>query len=149
MEQNDLIQSYNQAVDRFFFISMKNIQRKLSMEMTIPSMRILGFLAHRKEPATPTEIAQEIQVKKPTVTSLIQTMVRNGIVQKLPSPTDGRSYQLKPTERGRELSDEIQGHYIHLMSLVVDSLGEDAFLELIDLIQQASKAINTYTKQEE
>lgn len=149
MEQNALIQSYNRAIDQFYFSSIKSIQHKLSMDVSMPAIRILAFLTRRNEPVTPTQIAQESKVKKPTVTSLIQTMLRNGLVQKLPSTTDRRSYQLTLTERGQEMFDEIRGHYIYLMNLVIESLGEDAFRELIDLLQQASAAMDTYTKQEE
>ncbi len=48
-------------------------------------------------------VAESVGISKATLTGVTNTLVRRGLVQRLPSDTDGRLVELELTEAGQEL----------------------------------------------
>jgi DNA-binding MarR family transcriptional regulator len=53
-------------------------------------------------PLTPSELADIEQVKRPTATRILRGLEEEGLVQRTPDPTDGRSALISLTTEGRE-----------------------------------------------
>lgn len=50
---------------------------------------------------TPTQLAAELRLSRPTISELIRRLENDGLVDRMPSATDGRSVVLMPTARAR------------------------------------------------
>jgi DNA-binding MarR family transcriptional regulator len=66
---------------------------------------LLGLLTHIGEhaPVTPSTISVASGVPATTLRDNIQRLVDRDLVRRVPNPTDGRSYLLEPTTRGRRV----------------------------------------------
>jgi DNA-binding MarR family transcriptional regulator len=56
---------------------------------------------------TPTELATTLGIPPTTVSRHVARFIADGLVERAPNPSDGRSYLLSPTARGRELVETI------------------------------------------
>jgi DNA-binding MarR family transcriptional regulator len=72
--------------------------------LTLGSFNVLQVVAGDPEPVTPSDIAGRIPVPvtTATVTGVLDTLVRNGYVERRPHPTDRRRLLVHLTAGGRE-----------------------------------------------
>ena len=63
----------------------------------------------RHGPLTPSELAELEQVKRPTVTRTLGCLEREGLVERAPDPTDGRSALVSINATGRERLRRLRG----------------------------------------
>lgn len=54
---------------------------------------------------SPTGVARAVHLSQATVSGILQRLIRHDLIQRRPSPSDGRSVELAVTERGRALLD--------------------------------------------
>lgn len=57
---------------------------------------------NRSGPLTPSELAAIEHVKRPSITRTLASLEREGLVERTPDPTDGRSSLVAITDAGRE-----------------------------------------------
>lgn len=87
----------------------------LESGISLPQYRLLLTLADRQMRAG--ELAERVGVSRPTLTSLIDGLERQGMLRRRPVPGDRRGIRLEPTELGqvaleraeRALSDRMLG----------------------------------------
>jgi DNA-binding MarR family transcriptional regulator len=53
------------------------------------------------------ELSRVVAIEPPTMVRTVDRMVRDGLVQRRPDPTDGRISRIYLTKRGRALRDEL------------------------------------------
>jgi DNA-binding MarR family transcriptional regulator len=63
----------------------------------------------RHGPLTPSELAELEQVKRPTVTRTLGCLEREGLVERTPDPSDGRSAMVSVNAAGRERLRRLRG----------------------------------------
>jgi DNA-binding MarR family transcriptional regulator len=88
-----------------------------------------------------TELAQLVQLSKPTVVYLVNDLERLGYVERVPDPDDGRAKLIRLTERGaraQEAAREIVAQIEHDWSLV---LGRRDFATLRELLRRLHDAL--------
>ncbi|HVW45874.1 MAG TPA: MarR family transcriptional regulator [Solirubrobacterales bacterium] len=56
----------------------------------------------RHGPVTPSELAEIERVKRPTMTRTLACLEREGLIERTPDPTDGRSSLVAVNDAGRE-----------------------------------------------
>jgi DNA-binding MarR family transcriptional regulator len=57
---------------------------------------------NRSGPLTPSELADLERVKRPTMTRTLACLEREGLIERTPDPTDGRSFVVVVNDAGRE-----------------------------------------------
>lgn len=57
----------------------------------------------RLEPVTPSDLQQEMGVPLTTLRNRVNELVRDGLVERVPNPQDGRSHLLRSTPAAREV----------------------------------------------
>lgn len=64
-------------------------------------------------------LAERAKVEQPTMTATLNRMERDGLVERLPNPADGRSSLVALTEKAREKLKDIQvaGRDVNVMAL--------------------------------
>jgi DNA-binding MarR family transcriptional regulator len=94
------------------------IQRQLAAfaaeyGLSIPEADVLFTLRRAGPPyrLAPSAIAEALLVPSGTMTNRLDRLERQGLIERLPHPTDRRSMEVQLTARGRELVDEaVTGH---------------------------------------
>jgi DNA-binding MarR family transcriptional regulator len=92
--------------------------------VTLPQLRVLFYL--RTQPGVTTQVlASALGLRVPTVSGLIDKLVRNGLVERGSDPDDRRLIPLSLTVQGQEVVGTIrQGNQAYLQQLASD-LGDD------------------------
>jgi DNA-binding MarR family transcriptional regulator len=71
------------------------------------------------QPRTPAELAELCGVTRATMTGLIDTLERDGLVTREPDPVDRRMMSVKLTTRGHErLGEVLPGHFRRMAALM-------------------------------
>jgi len=92
--------------------------------VTLPQLRILFYLRAHPE-ATTNVLAARMGLTVPTVSGLVDKLVRAGLVERGQRPDDRRIIPLRLTDDGRAVVGEIrQGNRAYLSGLAAD-LGAD------------------------
>src|SRR5258708_3664187 len=69
---------------------------------------VLGLLRD-KGSASPSEIAEALELKRPTVTSLLDRMTRDGLISRKGHARDRRALVVKLSPKGNEICDHAYG----------------------------------------
>ena len=72
------------------------------MELTPVQSRVMGYLAHRKEPPCAKDVETEFQLSHPTVSGILSRLEKKKFVEFRPDPTDRRCKRIYVLERGWE-----------------------------------------------
>ncbi len=73
-------------------------------DVTITHGRILGFLSRAEgRDVFQKDIENEFHINRSTVTSIMQVMEKNGLIERCMVPRDNRLRQVLLTEKGREM----------------------------------------------
>ena len=75
--------------------------------LTTPQFDVLATLADTAtHQMTPKELAEQTWITKGTLTGVIDRLEAKGLVERMPSPVDGRSQIVALTRKGRRLTDD-------------------------------------------
>ncbi len=108
-------------------------------------MGVLIFVHEQDAPVTPLTISQAFNMTKPSVTSMVTSLVRGGYLVKKPSQRDKRSYTLKPTSKGETLVNNTFDDYHKTIKIVKREMGKDRFKELVALLEDANTILSEET----
>ncbi|MDH6227792.1 MarR family winged helix-turn-helix transcriptional regulator [Streptomyces sp. MJP52] len=75
---------------------------------TVAQLRALRFLAHAAEPMRMRDLSDMLGVAARTATSVVDALERDGLVVRLPHPTDRRAHLLALTDAGRTCHQEAE-----------------------------------------
>jgi len=67
--------------------------------ISLPQYRLLVSISTRPQRAS--ELAVEVGVSRPTLTSLVDGLAQSNLLRRVPVPSDRRGIQLEPTDEGR------------------------------------------------
>lgn len=67
-----------------------------------------------KEGITQTELAEHMMIQPATVTNMLQRLEREGLVERRPDIEDQRISRVYPTEKGRNIEEEVQEKWTQL-----------------------------------
>ena len=109
-------------------------------------MGVLIYIQKQKEGVTPLMISNFFQISKPSVTTMINELIKKNYLVKTSSQTDRRSYIVSITEKGLELVLSTQDEYFKLISILEDKMGEKEFGLFIELIQKANNILGEERK---
>ena len=110
--------------------------RFTSLGLTDTKVRTLSALAHHS-PLTATDLLPWTEVEKASLTTLLQSLEREGYIERQPHPTDGRAVLLSITDEGREVQrkafDALHKADEDLFSVFTDEDSQE-FRRLCDLL---------------
>lgn len=85
-------------------------------------------------PLTPAELAERTGVTRATITGLVDTLERAGLVTRKPHPEDGRMMSICLTTKGDELLRKILPNHFRRMAWLMAPLAEDERKTLVRLL---------------
>lgn len=134
---NDFI-DYADTIGMFCRLKM-NV--KLDIPIRSSEMGVLIFTQKQNTAVTPLMISQFFKITKPSVTSMINSLVKNGYLLKVPSEVDKRSYALRMTNKGNKLVEATFIEYFKSIALLRENMGKSKFNQFIELMQMANGII--------
>jgi DNA-binding MarR family transcriptional regulator len=94
-----------------FAILRKETERALSVwQVTVPQTSVLALLVEASRPLPVTKLARLLLQESPSITSLVDRMAENGLVERVKEPDDRRVVLIKLTDKGRRVHDEVRSH---------------------------------------
>jgi len=90
----------------------------------------------------PTELASKLGVPPTTISVYLGRFLEQGLVRRLPNPSDGRSYLVEPTEKGvdvaRYVGPRLRTHAEALMA--ASELSYEELMDALGALETAAKA---------
>lgn len=115
---------------------------KMSIKHDLPvrssEMGVLIYIQKQQVDVTPSMISDFFKIAKPSVTSMVSSLVKKGYLDKIISDTDKRSYALRMTRKGNELLDSTFSEYYSTINELSERMGKEAFDQFIRLMQMAN-----------
>jgi len=131
------------VVAMFYRLQM-NARKDLPIRSS--EMGALIYIQKQEESVTPLMISNFFQIAKPSVTTMVNALIKKDYLAKVPSSTDGRSYTVSITEKGKELVELTQKQYFKTMELLEEKMGVKEFDTLIQLIESANNILTEERK---
>jgi DNA-binding MarR family transcriptional regulator len=116
--------------------------RALSGYQLSPAARqALAVLDGAGEPLSPTEIARRLIVTTASVTSLLDTLERRGLVERRPDPADRRRLLVAITPTAQAMVRQYVPEVVALQGAVMSGIGEEDRQQLIAVLTRIREAI--------
>ncbi|EHJ00893.1 regulatory protein MarR [Clostridium sp. DL-VIII] len=129
-------------------ILAKRIHRKIDKEasqygITGVQGRILGFIYFKSKERDifQKDIEEELDIRRSSVTSVLQLMEKNGFVDRVSVSEDARLKKIILTEKGLEAQSNIYDFILKFEKSLRDELSEAEMNILISLIDRLSEKI--------
>jgi DNA-binding MarR family transcriptional regulator len=90
-----------------------------------PSLTAALASIERHGPLTPSRLAEIERIQRPTVTRLLATLEKDGLVERLSDPDDGRVCHVLVTKEGRALVKKLRSRKNAYLSKRLRRLDED------------------------
>lgn len=134
----EYIMTATEEVAMFCRLQM-NIKKDLPVRPS--EMGVLIYTSKQEEAVTPLMISHFFQIAKPSVTSMVNSLINQDYLIKTPSSTDGRSYTVSITTKGCQLVETTYDEYFSAMALLEEKMGEDDFKLFLQLIMKANSIL--------
>ena len=122
----------------------RSIVHRATKEYEIPAQHLdlLSQLLVHKEGLTPMKLSKTMGVNKTIISRIIDSLNKDGYIEKTKDNIDKRSYFVSITELGREKVDKIYTYYLSPIYELRRRLGDKDFFELMKYIEKANKNKN-------
>lgn len=103
----------------------------------------LAVLDGAGQPLSPTAIAERLIVTTASVTSLLDTLERRGLVERRPDPTDRRRLLIAITKDGKAIVDQFLPEVVALQTAALATLTEAQRRQLVELLATVRANLTT------
>lgn len=135
-------------IGRIIGIFSNRIHRRIGREisqygLTSVQGRILGFVRHEssKRDIFQKDIEEELDIRRSSVTSVLQLMEKNGYIKRVSVSEDARLKKIILTEKGLEVQNKIHDCILKVEKSLQDELSSEEMDILVALINRLSKKI--------
>lgn len=122
-------------------ISARSIPRilgsLLETQLTIQQLKVLSSVVV-SETSTTSGLAEDFDVSLPTISRLVDRLVKQDLVERAPDDGDQRVRRLRPTELGRAVVAQVLGARPELGNDVIDGLS----IEELRALEIGMRAVN-------
>lgn len=122
------------------FIATAN-QALRKHQLSPAGRQALAILDGAGAPLSPTVIAERLLVTTASVTSLLDTLERRGLVTRSPDPDDRRKVLVALTSHGRRAVDELLPQMVALQTAMVAGLSEARRRQLLESLAAIRDAV--------
>ena len=116
-------------------------QNKCDMSIRPSEIRLLDILCRVGGPHTPVSLAKCLGVSRPMISAHLSRLVNMGLVVRMSSPDDGRSFYVVATKKGKNVILQVNQNVDSSLDVLRKKLGAKKFESLVKLIIQANQAM--------
>lgn len=124
------------------------IHRRISKEVVQHGItgvqgRIIGFIYFEsdKKDIFQKDIEKELNIRRSSVTSVLQLMEKNGYIKRVSVSEDARLKKILLTEKGLEIQKNVYDSILKFEESLRDELTDEEMDTLINLIDRLSKKV--------
>ena len=92
-------------------------------------------------PSTPAELAEQSRVTRATMTGLIDTLEKDGLVTREADENDRRTLHVRLTPQGKSLVENMLPDYFRCVSAIIEPLNETERKQLVSLLQKIQQGL--------
>jgi DNA-binding MarR family transcriptional regulator len=92
--------------------------------------------------ASPSVLAEKAGVTRATMTGLLDSLERTGLIERIPHDEDRRMLNVRLTEKGQQRLDEVMPDYYSRVSLVMKELSENDRNLLMEMLQKVGSRVD-------
>jgi DNA-binding MarR family transcriptional regulator len=107
--------------------------------------RLLADLEDHDGEELPSQLAEHLGVTRATITGLIDTLERDGLVIRRTSAFDGRQKSVVLTEQGAQKLKEMAAEHFARLEAMVSSLSKDERGVFLDLLGRVTQGMSVLT----
>lgn len=117
-------------LQRASFLVTREFHRTLALnQVPVSRWRLLAWLAEH-QPFSIGELTEQLMLKQPTVTKLVNDAERDGLVRKSTDPTDKRRLVISLTPVGRRLALRLMAEARKAEDRTTDNIGQQEITRL-------------------
>ena len=90
----------------------------------------------------PSSLAEELGVKKATMTGLLDGLEKDNLVERVSDPRDRRKIGIRLTAGGRQLLDEMLPDYYRHMAKLTANLSENERQTMLSLLAKVNQKLS-------
>jgi DNA-binding MarR family transcriptional regulator len=139
-EHGNLSEEFVRATARFHRLSMKKTWIVLSKGRFIVLHIIYQATLTEEQPqsVSVSAIAERMQISLPSLSRMLRTLERQGLIERFPDPVDRRNTLVNLTEDGQQLHQHAAAIASEYIDLMTDELGADHLRLLIKELNDCS-----------
>lgn len=107
--------------------------------LTMTQLRLMYLLFQRDE-QTVSELADQMLVRKPTITGLTDRLIKHKLIRRLNDANDRRIVRIALTKQGRRVLGEIEVASKAYLDRIFGALGEARVEEFVRLMEDFAKS---------
>ncbi len=107
--------------------------------LTIGQLRLMSMLLF-EDSKTMGELADDLDVRMPTVTGVTDRLVRQGLIERLADAVDRRVVRVRLTEEGRRAMRELEDAGRAFLAPIFERLGAEKVRDLIRIFDEFVEA---------
>ena len=130
----------NAQLARFCRVYM---QTKVDMPIRPSEMGVLNVLCTVAGPHTPVSLADSLGVSRPMIAAHLNALVKHGLIARVPSPEDGRSFYIMPSKRGKDLFERVGNLEKERLYEIQSKLGQQQFENFMEIVVQINQILDT------
>ncbi|AKH44207.1 MarR family transcriptional regulator for hemolysin [Altererythrobacter atlanticus] len=105
-------------------------------------MEAMSAIMNSPELSAQVDIAKRLRIEGPTMTRMIDTLEKDGLVERLPDPTDRRSKKLRLTPEGKTVLSDIFDIADEMRERLLQGLPQQTVDELNDVLKILSDRLD-------
>ncbi len=123
-------------------VSHKSRQLQMTHYHGSGDLRLLRMLAHHFKEATPSQLAEKMEIALPTVSQKLSVLESQELIGRKSDPNDRRKTIVFATEKGENLIHADYGRFIDSFYVLCEKLGEEKLNTLTELLEELSGYID-------
>ena len=148
MNQNIDYKEIFELTRRFGRLKNKSYTEKKEGEKCITSALLAVMLSVKyisaSQHATTSLVSQELEMPKPQVSRLLNTLENEGLIERINSKTDRREVYIILTDAGRDILKQGEKNYTAFIDYIYESIGAEDFQALITVLKKIETAMENY-----
>ncbi|MBV8528270.1 MAG: MarR family transcriptional regulator [Candidatus Dormibacteraeota bacterium] len=117
-------------------------RRRPFVDISVAAFQVLAIIEGEGTPLPPSIVAERMVTTTGTMTSLIDTLVRRGLVRRLPHPDDRRMLLIDITDAGRDVVDQILPVTHRVTKEMFQDLSEPERQQLLQLLARVQRRVD-------
>lgn len=118
-----------------------------TLGLTITQLRVL-FLLRAEPDLSAGALAERLDVTPSTLTRIMDRLVRNALIERVPAKEDRRLVLHSLSDAGRELVEETERRYRAKMDRVLSRLNEQQVARLVEALRDLAEATDAAEAEE-
>lgn len=118
--------------------------RAFGLKSLAPGLASVLHALEEQDACNVNRLVEMTHLPNGTLTGLLDELEKNGHVERIPNPEDGRSWLVQLTTAGHRLCAKLQDRHQLVMTTFRKMLSEEEMVELTRLLEKATAGMRTY-----